>query len=196
MEILNYRFFADNTKEIFEADNYLNQHKIDFILSTGDPWINFRYGYLLSKKYKIPWAADYRDGWYTDVSVTSKSWVYRKFHYVFKGYLEKKFANSTKFISVSNPEIISKNIKFLGISKNKFINVLNGYDEIKINSLQNENTKSDVFKIGYSGIIYPFQRLDIFLDGIELFVKFNLSSEMFQCLFIGGEYRKEQKKEF
>jgi len=80
LEYFKYRtFFADNTRELYhEADKYIENNKIDFILATGEPWVCFRYAHLLSKKYNIPWSSDYRDGWNTDVSMNDIPWLLKK----------------------------------------------------------------------------------------------------------------------
>jgi hypothetical protein len=47
----------------FEAKKYLSSNKVDVIIATGDPFILFGYASKLSKKFKTPWIADYRDPW-------------------------------------------------------------------------------------------------------------------------------------
>jgi hypothetical protein len=50
----------------FFAKKYLKKNP-DFkgIVISGNPFVLFRFGYLLNKKFKIPWIADYRDAWST-----------------------------------------------------------------------------------------------------------------------------------
>ena len=45
------------------ADNFLSNNKVDYIIATGEPLILFIYASKLSKKYNIPWIADYRSSW-------------------------------------------------------------------------------------------------------------------------------------
>ena len=156
--------------------------------------ICFRYAHLLSKKYNIPWASDYRDGWNTSVFKKDYSKLLRLFYEITRGKIEKKYAKTATFISISDPDILKKNIEYLKINEDKFINPLNGYDENKIESIEHINQSKDVFKIGYAVTIYPFQRLDLFLDGLYNFIKeCSLNSDNLKCYFIGAEYRKEQK---
>lgn len=42
---------------------YLKKHKIDAILSNGPPHSNTRIATIISKKYGIPWLADFQDPW-------------------------------------------------------------------------------------------------------------------------------------
>ena len=49
-----------------EADKVINKEKdISAIIISGNPFIQFKFGYILYKKYKTPWIADYRDAWTT-----------------------------------------------------------------------------------------------------------------------------------
>lgn len=196
LEFSKYRtFVGDNSRELYyAADNYIKKNKVDFILSTGEPWVCFRYAHLLSKKYDIPWASDYRDGWNTDVSMNDIPWLLKKYYLVVRGSIEKKYAKSASFISVSDPDILSKNIEYLGVDEKKYINPLNGYDEKKIDSLSKIRQSNDIFKIGYAGTIYSFQRVDLFLDGLSKFInQHSLTPQDLKVLFIGSEYYAEQK---
>lgn len=196
MEFTKYRsFIGDNTRELYhEADKYLDNNKIDFILATGEPWVCFRYAHLLSKKYNIPWSSDYRDGWNTDVSMNDIPRLLKKYYLGVRGSIEKKYAKSATFISVSDPDILKKNIEYLGVGNHKYINPLNGYDNEKIDSLSKIKQSHDVFKIGYAGTIYSFQRVDLFLDGLAKFVnQYSLTPKDLKVLFIGSEYYSDQK---
>ena len=56
-------FLPIGTKyELYKAaKNFLKDNKVDVIIATGDPFILFKYASKLSKKFNIPWVADYRD---------------------------------------------------------------------------------------------------------------------------------------
>ncbi len=43
--------------------NYLQHNSVDAILTDGPPHTNTRIGYLLSKKFDLPWLADFQDPW-------------------------------------------------------------------------------------------------------------------------------------
>ena len=43
-------FFDNNRGLYFEADKYLANQSVDIVITTGEPFILFRYGYLLKKK--------------------------------------------------------------------------------------------------------------------------------------------------
>ena len=195
-EIIKYKsFFADSTKDMYlEANNFLKHNHVDLIIATGEPWICFRYAKLLSEKYKIPWVCDYRDGWNTDVSMNQFSKITKAFLLLTRGRIEKKIVKTAEFISVSDPDILEKNVKFLNFPREKFINPLNGYDEEKISKLTNIKQSSDIFKIGYAGTIYSFQKVELYLSGLMRFItKNNISENELESLFIGLNYKSEQR---
>ena len=45
------------------AREYLKNNRVDAIIATGDPFVLFNYAAKLSKEFRIPWIADYRDSW-------------------------------------------------------------------------------------------------------------------------------------
>ena len=65
-KLLSFNLFLfDQHREIYNAaKEYLKANEIDLIITTGEPFILFKYGHLLRSKNNIKWIADYRDGWY------------------------------------------------------------------------------------------------------------------------------------
>ena len=61
------------------AKEYLKQHKIDFILATGEPFVLFHYANKLSKEFNTPWIADYRDPWTLNSDEKKKNGLKRKY---------------------------------------------------------------------------------------------------------------------
>lgn len=63
--------------------NYLKEHPVDAIVSTGPPHSMHLIARALHRKFNIPWVADFRDPWtdidfYKDLKLTS--WADRKHH--------------------------------------------------------------------------------------------------------------------
>ena len=80
--------------------NYLKEHPVDAIISTGPPHSMHLIAKALHKKFNIPWIADFRDPWtdidfYTDLKLTR--YADRKHHRLEKvaldGALEVAFGN-------------------------------------------------------------------------------------------------------
>ena len=55
------------------ASLLIKQRDFACLIITGNPFIQFRFGYLLHKKFNIPWIADYRDDWTTTELVTHRN---------------------------------------------------------------------------------------------------------------------------
>ena len=56
-------FIGPKSRLYYGAKKYLRENKVDCIIATGEPFILFKYASKLSKKFNIPWVADYRDPW-------------------------------------------------------------------------------------------------------------------------------------
>jgi hypothetical protein len=160
-EILQWFFLIGSKKTIYRgADEYLKNNKVDAIIATGDPFILFRYASMLSKKYNIPFIADYRDPW-TQNYERNRSYLKK-----FNAYLEKKYSAKANLITTVSD--FFKN-KIEEISTNRNIKIIrNGYDE---NNLLNINIQSThkTLQIGFAGTIYPWHPINQFLEIIHQF---------------------------
>lgn len=91
-----------------EIKKRIEQINPDILFSTGDPWSAHWVGYKLSKKYNIPWVADFRDPWtLTDVNLKQRSG--------FSALLDKRWeekiinqASWTTFTSRATKELYEK----------------------------------------------------------------------------------------
>ena len=71
----------------------MKNNTVDAIIATGDPFVLFKYASSLSKKFNIPWIADYRDPW---TGNKNRSEMF------FDNYWERRFlANVTAMTTVS-----------------------------------------------------------------------------------------------
>lgn len=80
--------------------NYLETHKIDAIISTGPPHSTHLIAYNVTRKYKIPWVADFRDPW-TNIDFYHKlmltTWADKKH----RKLEQKVLQHATKIVTVS-----------------------------------------------------------------------------------------------
>ena len=147
----------------FAAREYLKNNKVDCIIATGEPFILFRYASKLSKKFKTPWIADYRDPWIQSNRSSNK------LHKIWNIYNEKRFLKNVSTIttvSVFFEKLISTNVK----NKNFYI-ITNGYEDGINESIENIKQNSKVLNIGFSGTIYKWHPIESFLRTINDFVK-------------------------
>ena len=180
-------FFDNKSGIYYAAKNKLQTEKFDIIIATGEPFILFRYAYLLSKKFNIPWVADYRDGWTTNYNTLYKIGKFNQF--LLNNYFrraEKKFVNTSSLITTTANAIKEE---IASIFPQKKITVLyNGYFKELFNDTTLMEQNKNIFEIAYAGTIYPYQRLEMFLDGFELFINKH-QVEFVQLSFYGIDYK-------
>lgn len=134
------------------SKQFLKTNKVDCIIATGDPFILFRYADLLSRKFKIPWIADYRDPWLQD-----KTRNRNKLLLYIEGQIEKKLIkNAALVVTVSD----FVNLLINAVHKKKFAIIPNGYNSIP--DVSKQETKK--FTIAFVGTIYNWHPLKVFLS--------------------------------
>jgi glycosyltransferase involved in cell wall biosynthesis len=107
----------------------------------------------------------------------------------FLRYFEKKYLKEASFVVTSNPFELPK-IKRIS-PDTKFFNVYNGYVESEIALGEGTEQLSDCFRIGYAGTIYPYNRVEDFLEGLKLFISKNPKAN-FKLLLLGIQSQPEQ----
>ena len=149
--------------EIYNSANkFLKYNKVDVILASGDPFILFYYASKLSKMYKIPWIADYRDPWSHD---SSKKNILLK---IWSSYYEKKIVNtSNRIITVS--EFIKTQISEL--TTKKIYVIPNGYESEFIERAKKIKQTNKCLSIALAGTIYDWNPIEGFLFTVNEFVK-------------------------
>ena len=158
----------DAKAEIYrQADAFLAGNKVDYIIATGEPFIMFKYGSRLAARYNIPWVADYRDGWTTNQGNYNPG-VLQRLQIAFYRLREQLYISNAALVTTPAPEYASV-LKELHPGKKVGV-VYNGYDEDAFTGLENVQPTSDKFVISYAGIIYPHQNLEMFLDGLDVFL--------------------------
>jgi glycosyltransferase involved in cell wall biosynthesis len=146
------------------AKKALDKGDISAILVSGEPFILFKYAYLLSKQYKVPFFLDYRDAWYTNPFRQDKG-LY-KFIKQYEYYFESLYLKNAKgFTTVSS--IIADEINAMCTSPVQYTIIENGF-EIK-QHLTVQPIVNTGFSVVYTGTFYEKQPFDIFLEGFKLF---------------------------
>lgn len=123
---------------------YLNNNKIDAIITTGPPHSAHLIGYKLKQKTGIPWLADFRDPWtnidyYKDLKLGKRA--DKKHH-----KLEKLILGKADSISVISPGMQSE---FLSIVDREYHIIPNGYDSEDI--IEYSTTDTDEFVLSHIG---------------------------------------------
>jgi hypothetical protein len=182
---LKWKFsIFDNTYPIYSnSKKYILENKVDLIIATGEPWILFKYANDLSIEFNIPWIADYRDGWNTNVKSEYSlfSRLISKYYFI---NIEKKIVKSASLLSFSDP---CESKKINKITENKEIAItLNGYDNELIDKLDEIQSNSNELIISYAGTIYDFQDLESFLIGLDRFIQ-NFQDRKIKVIFFGSK---------
>jgi hypothetical protein len=184
-----YSFSFDNRSNLYHAaDSLIKKGGIDLIIASAEPYVLFRYGFLLNKKYNIPWIADYRDEWTTDSIHLSNRGLQLQFKLFLKSR-ELKFMKSADLI-ISAANNYSQRL-------NLFLNqevktIYNGYFKDDFKSLI-KGLKPSTFEISYIGSLYDYQPLEEFLDGVKIFINKH-QPKNFRLVFYGGNFDQQQQK--
>ncbi len=152
--------------ELYKATkSYLKNNKVDVILATGEPFILFKYASKLSKKFKIPWVADYRDPWSQSASRQKGilKWL--------SPYFEKKYLQNVTFI-VTVSDFCEK--KIASLLPNKPYKIIpNGYNEEVFKNLENIQQEKEILTISIAGTIYEWHPYEAFLKTVDEFLTQN-----------------------
>lgn len=182
-EIAQYFLPLGPKRDVYlAAREYLKKEKVDIILATGDPFVMFHYASLLSKKFDIPWVADYRDPWTDGMYLKDKIVLKRIF-----GRIEQRVVGSTSLISTVNPfftQLLSKR----HIGKQVVISA-NGFDDRAFTNLEATARSSDGLKMAFVGTIYDWNPLNEFLNGFLTFLRTN--EHRVELLFYGTNKNEE-----
>jgi len=184
-------FLFDNKSYIHhEADRLLASEKFDFIIATGEPFILFRYAYLLSKKHQIRWVTDYRDCWSDNYEVNQNGGFNKLLYRHYFRYFEKKYVSTAVAITTAAPVFMTELIKLF---PNKNISVIyNGFDRDSPDLEAPAPMPNSKLTIGFAGTIYGFQPIEIFLAGLELFVAKYPQADI-STVFWGADYTASQR---
>jgi hypothetical protein len=152
-------------------DRHLQYKKYDLIIATFNPLITFVVAQEISKKYKIPWMAEYRDSFVTDVD-HGRTLLYKKL-------VQARALKGVKKIIVVSEGIIEQLQRSLMLKQRaiEIVLVRNGYDELVQPGLQEEDKsvwelfqqvrKSYNAVLLHTGTIYKDQNYPFFLDCIR-----------------------------
>jgi glycosyltransferase involved in cell wall biosynthesis len=187
---------SDNRRNMLDAAReYVKKNPCDIIIATGEPFILFHYAKILSKEFGIPWIADYRDGWSTNYHLQSTaSGLDQLINNLYFTPLEKRIVATSALITTAAPAIRTDLCK-LHPTKNAKV-IFNGFFPEMFETLtKKEKRTNQPFIIAYSGTLYPYQKLNMFIDGFEKFVRLSaLSPSEIQVHFLGLEYQPDQMK--
>ncbi|MBR6438492.1 MAG: glycosyltransferase family 4 protein [Bacteroidales bacterium] len=129
--------------------NYLKEHPVDAMISTGPPHSMHLIAKALHKKFNIPWVADFRDPWteifYFDSLKLTKCSIRKH-----KKLENQVLTEADKVVAVSWHE--AADLEVLGARKVDV--VTNGYDE-ECAKGKTQHLEKERFTISYTGVLLP-----------------------------------------
>ena len=168
----------------FSVDLLKKDNSFELLVISGNPFIQFKFGYLLNKQFGIKWIADYRDDWNT-TELDSNSKGIKKIISKIQTKSEKKWVGSAECITTVSKVYARKIGDF--VKKDGFV-ILNGFDGI----LDNEYIfKDQIFRITYNGSLYPTQPIEIILKVLKKIIQYH--SAKIEIHFPGLGFDKNQK---
>jgi glycosyltransferase involved in cell wall biosynthesis len=186
LELISNKFIPYSNLYTFSKYLIKNDENIKCVLISANPYMLFKFGYLLNKTTNIPWIADYRDAWTTNTMAKNERFLY-KFLYLFHKRFEKKWVSTATFFTTISEEYV-QNIGQLILKPGiYFYNGLNEFRENKETKLR----QSNVIKLLYIGTIYSNQDVESLLK-----IVFDLNSRLskkVELSFVGVGYNELQK---
>ena len=166
----------------------LNSRRYDVLVTTAEPHILFRYGYLLKSRFpQLKWIADYRDGWYlnhvTSISSSPLIKLMRKREFI----AEKKFLKRADVITSVDPSLAKR----LGELHSKPYDIIyNGFWEFYAGQ-----QTSQKLTFVHSGTLTPAQRIDVFLGALkELVEEKEIYADEIDVIFVGLAFYPDRWK--
>lgn len=148
------------------AMDIIRAGKIDCLLTTSPPHSVHLAGSLLHKMYKIPWVADFRDGWASGNFQYEPTKLHRRLNNLLEEHILKQ---ADQVISVSAP--LTEKLQQCDLeNRGRFYTITNGFDRQDF-SEQKPQSEDDVFTITYSGAMSNIAPLQGFFTALSELLK-------------------------
>lgn len=167
------------------AKKYLKENKVDAIIATGEPFVLFSFASKLSKKFGIPWIADYRDPW------SQNGGRSRGIFKWLNPFFEKKLLKTVKLI-ITVGEFFKYKINQFAPDNTQILLLSNGYDEDNFKRIGLSIQSSEKLQISFVGTIYDWHPWQSFLEVFSIWLRENQNSNI-QLNFYGINKEKEMK---
>lgn len=174
----------------FKGLDTVKSCNINAIYSTSAPLSTHLIAYLISRKTKLPWIADFRDEWYENPDFNFPTMLHRRFHF----NLERKIVQRADKVIAPAPyfcKLLSKHTS----DKDKFKTIYMGYDPDDFpnpNEVKLPNPPKSKFTLSFSGLFYRSFKPTRLLKVIEGLIEENLIPlDKIKLLFIGANDKSD-----
>lgn len=190
-ELILQNFVNVSYSDIYRfCKTYLEKNSdVKLLVITANPFTLFRFGYLLKKKYNIPWLADYHDDWNTSELFENTGFIYRQLSKIEK-FSEKKWVGSASFFTSISGYYCQKISDFVNI---KGFTIHNGFVEEEFLEYL-DLPLFDKFTITFNGTLYQSQPVEIFVEAFIRFINKRNFDVNVMLNFHGLAYNKVQER--
>lgn len=174
----------------------LKKEKYDIIITTGEPWIVFKYAYLLKKEFGICWITDYRDGWFINQEHAMRTGFFHQLMRHYEYYFEKKYTSLADLVITVDPFMAEK----LHAAINKPVKIIyNGFEKFISSPFEGGRgmlptvQKSKTLTIVHTGTIKNTQNVEFLLRSIKTLHKDGkIKPGDLKVIFLALEYEQVQ----
>ena len=187
----NFSFSACPFSNIYNHAHVLIQEKQDIsaVIVSGNPFIQFRFGYHLNKRFKIPWVADYRDAWTTStINNIGNNKISSLINYYHR-FFEKKWTRTASLITASSTPIGKSVSKITGVPSSV---IFNGFEPSDFDNYEHIEKNKNIFQVAYIGTLYSGQDISIFIEAFKRFI--GKTQAKAKIIFPGLDLDAAQKK--
>jgi len=161
--------YFDNERDLYyKSRAILNKKSFDFVLTSGEPFVLFKYARNLKREFNIPIALDYRDGWSTNSQRNSSRNIFHKMILWNEKRVENRIISESDILLFASETLRESVTKEFNIKKQPLQEVINNgvkfLDEIP---KKKHFLKEEKFYIAFIGSLYEDHNIDLFLDSIE-----------------------------
>lgn len=160
----------------------LKEGNIDLIFSTSLPNTCHLVAFVLKKKFRIPWVADFRDLWTRNPFITYPRAILKVEEKIERNVIE----NADRVVTITEPMTMSFVERYPDQPREKFSTIPHGFDLDDFKSLKAGNQK---FTMTYTGSIYGLRKnaADAFLDALSRVLSENPNlREEIEVKFVGS----------
>lgn len=171
------------------ADELTTKDKsIQAVIISGNPFHQFKLGYLLRKRKGLKWIADYRDAWTTtEINFINRSILFRAISVV-ERFFEKKWVGTASLVTANSTPIADGITKLTGVQSAALYNGFIAEDFAQINP-----PKYAKFTITYVGTLSYGQKVEIFCEAYKRLIDETPEIQT-QLLFPGLAFYKDQEQ--
>ncbi|MEE2789214.1 MAG: glycosyltransferase [Myxococcota bacterium] len=151
----------------------------EVVWTTSAPFSSHLVGMALKARYGIPWVADLRDPWTSNVHLSrfdesSRLRAWRKSRDM---ALEKRVYEDADLVTVTSSALRAHLIETFGVPANRVLLVRNGFDESdfdgfeqKTTLVDGQNSDNKPFRFLYAGTIYGKYDIQGFIESLESYL--------------------------